>query len=255
MGRGAGGTAYAPGMTARPQPTSGPVVDHLVVAAATLDEGAAWVRERLGVETDAGGEHPAFGTHNRLLSLGPSDYLEVLAVNQAVPKPCAAYPLGLDLPQVQARLERGPFLLTWVVRVAGLAGDGVRELSRGDIRWRAIPRTDGALPMAGVLPAPIEWLTTPPWTNLPDRGVRLETLTLTTPEPELLRHELQAWGWSGGEGPGGEGPGGEWPGGEWPGGARDGGGDPRVRIVSDADPSQAGLRALVRTAAGVVELS
>ena len=228
-------TAYAPGMSARRDPTRGPVVDHLVVAAATLDEGAAWIRERLGVETDVGGEHPAFGTHNRLLSLGPGDYLEVLAINPTVPKPCAAYPLGLDLPHVRARLEREPFLLTWVVRVTGLVGDGVVELRRGEVRWRGTPRTDGALPLTGALPAPIEWLTTPPWTALPDRGIRLESLTLTTTDPELLQRELQVWGWRGGT---------------------DGvGGDPRVRIVAGTDLGEVGVRALVRTAAGVVELS
>ncbi|MEI2828015.1 MAG: VOC family protein [Dermatophilaceae bacterium] len=222
-------------MSVSPHPTRGPVVDHLVVAAATLDEGATWIRDRLGVETEPGGEHPAFGTHNRLLSLGPSDYLEVLAVNPAVPKPCAAYPLGLDLPHVRARLERGPFVLTWVVRVTGLTGEGVRELSRGEIRWRAIPRADGALPLAGALPAPIEWLTTPPWTSLPDRGVRLESLTLATTEPERLRQELGAWG--------------------WPIEERDSGGDRRVRIVPDLDPVGAGVRATLRTPAGLVELT
>jgi hypothetical protein len=94
-----------------------PCVDHLVVAAASLAEGAEWVTDRLGVPTEPGGEHLAFGTHNRLLSLGPTDYLEILAINPAVEKPCAAYPLGLELPEVQTRLRRGPFLLTWVMRV------------------------------------------------------------------------------------------------------------------------------------------
>ena len=172
-----------------------PCVDHLVVAAASLAEGADWVTDLLGAPTEPGGEHPAFGTHNRLLSLGPTDYLEVLAINPNVEKPCAAYPLGLDLPEVRERLHRGPFLLTWVMRVAGLAGEGVREVSRGEVRWRAIPRDDGALPLGGVLPAPIEWLTTPPWAALPDRGVRLTQLTLTTRAEAELRDGLGALGW------------------------------------------------------------
>ena len=41
-----------------------PCVDHLVVAADSLAEGAEWVTDRLGVPTEPGGEHPAFGTHN-----------------------------------------------------------------------------------------------------------------------------------------------------------------------------------------------
>ena len=50
-------------------------LDHLVVAATSLAEGSQWVEERLGVTTDPGGHHTAFGTHNRLLSLGPDCYL------------------------------------------------------------------------------------------------------------------------------------------------------------------------------------
>ena len=93
-----------------------PGIAHLVVAARDLDEGAAWVSDLLGVPTEPGGEHPAFGTHNRLLSLGPTDYLEILAVNPRAEATGTAYPLGLGLPEVRERLTSGPILLTWVVR-------------------------------------------------------------------------------------------------------------------------------------------
>lgn len=169
-----------------------PGIDHLVVAARDLDEGAAWVSDRLGVPTEPGGEHPTFGTHNRLLSLGPTDYFEILAVNPRAEATGTAYPLGLGLPEVRARLERGPVLLTWVVRMSDLAGPGVREVSRGAVRWRARPREDGSLPCGGALPAPIQWLTAPPWTQLPDRGIRLRELVLTTPQPDQLRTQVQA---------------------------------------------------------------
>ncbi len=169
-----------------------PGIDHLVVAARDLDEGAAWVSDLLGVPTEPGGEHPAFGTHNRLLSLGPTDYLEILAVNPRAEATGTAYPLGLGLPEVRERLTSGPILLTWVVRVAELAGAGVRELSRGAVRWRALPREDGSLPCGGALPAPIQWLTAPPWTQLPDRGIRLRELVLNAPNPHQLQTHVQA---------------------------------------------------------------
>ena len=41
-------------------------VDHLVIAASTLNEGVAWCEKTLGITPGAGGEHPLFGTHNRL---------------------------------------------------------------------------------------------------------------------------------------------------------------------------------------------
>jgi hypothetical protein len=57
------------------------VLDHLVVAARTLEEGAAWVTGRLGVSMAPGGKHALMGTHNRLLSLGARAYLEVIAID------------------------------------------------------------------------------------------------------------------------------------------------------------------------------
>ena len=44
-------------------------LDHLVVAARTLEEGAAWVEAKLGVPMAGGGKHDLMGTHNRLLRL------------------------------------------------------------------------------------------------------------------------------------------------------------------------------------------
>jgi hypothetical protein len=44
-------------------------LDHLVVLAATLDEGAAWCEATLGVAPGAGGRHALMGTHNRLLRI------------------------------------------------------------------------------------------------------------------------------------------------------------------------------------------
>lgn len=54
-------------------------LDHLVVAAASLEEGVAWTAATLGISSGAfspEGKHPLMGTHNRCLSLGGC-YLEV----------------------------------------------------------------------------------------------------------------------------------------------------------------------------------
>ena len=47
-------------------------IDHIVIGARTLAEGAAFIEEHLGVLPDKGGTHEGVGTHNMLLGLGPA---------------------------------------------------------------------------------------------------------------------------------------------------------------------------------------
>jgi hypothetical protein len=140
-------------------------LDHLVVAARTVEEGARWVEERLGAPTVAGGKHPLMGTHNRLLSLGPERYLEVIAIDPQASAPRRARWFDLDSPAMRERLDSGPALIHWVERTedieAALRGksDEIEILSaaRGPYRWRiGVPR-DGARPGAGAQPTLIQW--------------------------------------------------------------------------------------------------
>ncbi|WP_353355250.1 VOC family protein [Intrasporangium sp. DVR] len=168
-------------------------IDHLVVAAATLDEGSRWVEERLGTPLEPGGRHEAFGTHNRLLSLGPDHYLEVIAVDPEAPHPGRPRWFELDTEAMRARLADGPALVHWVVRVESLAGEAdVLELRRGPNEWALTVPHDGRMPLGGLAPSRILWHTPPPSTLLPDSGIRLLELRLSTPEPEAVRETVRA---------------------------------------------------------------
>lgn len=163
-------------------------LDHLVVAAADLAEGIRWVEGRLGVAMDGGGRHEVFGTHNGVLSLGPDCYLEVIAVDPQAPAPSRARWFELDTEAMRERLARGPALVHWVVRVPSLAGDRhVMELSRGNNRWAITVAPDGRMPLGGLAPTRILWHTPPPATLLPDKGIRLGTLSISTPDVAALR--------------------------------------------------------------------
>jgi hypothetical protein len=172
-------------------------LDHLVVAARRLDEGARWLEGHLGVAPDAGGTHDGFGTHNALLRLGDDVYLEVLAPDPAQPRPPQPRLFGLDDPEIRRLLEGGPRLLHWVVRTRDLsaaiaalaraAGEPESALGittpmqRGDLRWTLSIRADGARPPHG-LPSVIDWGRAPhPCARLPDRGVVLERLDVEAP--------------------------------------------------------------------------
>jgi hypothetical protein len=133
------------------------------------------------------------GTHNRLLSLGPTEYLEVIAINPAAPPP--GRPRWFDLDHFAGP----PGLTNWVCRTpdldAGLArapkGTGVaHDLARGEYRWRMGIPEDGCLPFGGAFPGLIQWQGIHPAARLPDQGCRLARLTLVHPDADLLRTAL-----------------------------------------------------------------
>lgn len=179
-------------------------LDHLVVAARTLEEGARWLEARLGVPTVAGGRHALMGTHNRLLALDGGAYLEIIAIDPGAPAPSRARWFGLDDPAMARRLATGPALVHWVARTddieaarahhPGLVGE-VLALSRGDYRWRIGVPPDGSLPAAGVFPTLIHWEgDRHPAAALPPSGCRLHRLTLRSPEARRLQSALRDLG-------------------------------------------------------------
>ena len=156
-------------------------LDHLVVAARTLEEGAAWVEDRLGVPMAGGGKHALMGTHNRLLRLDGRRFLEAIAIDPDAPPPARPRWFGLDTSAMHARLAKGPALIHWVDRTEGLEG-ALREypdkveilsLARGPYRWRmGVPR-DGRLPANGTTPTLIQWEGAHPCAALPETAVSL----------------------------------------------------------------------------------
>ena len=95
-------------------------LDHLVVAAASLEEGRAYVADRLGVDVPVGGEHRMMGTHNRVMTLGDGVYLEIIAINPELDAPDVPRWFGLDDPAVRVSIAASPRLLTWAVNTDDL---------------------------------------------------------------------------------------------------------------------------------------
>lgn len=155
--------------------------DHIAIAARSLAEGAAWLTDRLGVPLEAGGKHPSMGTHNMLLSLGPAEYLELIAVDPDAPVPSRARWFGLD------DFDGSPRLAGWVMRqqpIAAPTGTTLSQASRGDLRWQITLPDAGQMPHDGAQPMHIDWgKGAHPADMLPDRGLRLARLTLPIAAP------------------------------------------------------------------------
>lgn len=164
-------------------------LDHLAVVAPDLEQGCAYIQDLLGVTMGPGGEHVTMGTHNRLLKLGPSVYLEVIAPAPHLPVPDHPRWFGLD--GVTA-----PHLATWIVRTPDLAAlaaaatpqlGRLQTLRRDALTWKMALTDDGKLLEDGCLPLVIEWPTgRHPAEGMPDSGCKVDEVKVTHPKPETL---------------------------------------------------------------------
>lgn len=173
-------------------------IDHLIYASPTLKEGIESIEQQLGVRPVIGGKHPAFGTHNALLSLGPDIYFEVIAPDPDLASP----PQGVLLAEAY---RRPPHLATWVLKCDDIDGTlnslANTSLELGDLQSGSRRTPDGTeinwkltdpykLPFGGAVPFLIEWGNTPhPARSLPNAG-KLMGITIEHPRPREVRRAL-----------------------------------------------------------------
>lgn len=196
-------------------------VDHLVVVAASLEEGERWCERTLGLAPGPGGRHALMGTHNRLLRLAspafPDSYMEIIAIEPGAPTERRANQrrwFDMDDPAFAQRIARdGPQLAHWVARTDDIAqacerwqrlgidrGAAIatqRPSPQGRLAWQITVRDDGARLFDGCLPTLLQWDSVHPATAMPDRGLALERLRIVHPQSSLLGAAWQAAGLTG----------------------------------------------------------
>jgi len=195
-------------------------IDHLVVAADTLDQGAAWCQQALGVPPGPGGEHPLMGTHNRLLRIAtvdhPRTYLEIIAANPAQAAAADGRRRWFDLDDATLRTalrDQGPRLVHWVAQVPDLPGaltalaeldidpgaivTASRVTPRGLLQWQITVRDDGRRLFDGCLPTLIAWGDVHPAAGMAGSGVTLHRLAVRHPRANELRRAFAALGLQG----------------------------------------------------------
>lgn len=183
-------------------------LDHLVLAARSLEDGCDAVERLLGVRPALGGRHPQWGTHNALLSLGPRRYLEVLAPDpQATDATASAR--GAALFRLDAARAGDPRLTTWMLRAHPIARatDAARTLGidLGAAQPGSRTRPDGSVlawelavppapPLGGVLPWAIDWQGSEHPAARAPAGCALEWIECSHPHPAQAQAALAALG-------------------------------------------------------------
>lgn len=164
-------------------------LDHLAIAAQTLEEGMTWAEERLGVKFLAGGKHARFGTHNRLLGLEDGLYLEVIAADPDAQIDGPRW-FGLD------DFRGPPRLANWICEAdefGAMLRHGMRgvAMQRGNLSWDMGVPLDGSLPLGGGFPTVLKWRTdSPPGRSLAASGCRLVGLSIAHPQARQIESEV-----------------------------------------------------------------
>lgn len=198
-------------------------IDHLVVAARSLDQGVRWCEATLGVTPGPGGAHAQFGTHNRLIKIAtpraPMAYLEIIAVDPRAKRTGAGKRwFDLDDERLQAAIAKEPQLIHFVVgttdiqaSLAALQAQGLdpgpamaasRPTADGLLKWQISVREDGKRLFNGALPSLVQWNATTdkdplkghPRNNLPRSKVSLESIAVTHPKADELQAAYAALG-------------------------------------------------------------
>jgi hypothetical protein len=202
-------------------------LDHLVVAAHTLEQGVQWCEATLGITPAPGGEHAQFGTHNRLFKIAtpahPLAYFEIIAINPEAKRPATATAkrwFDLDDVALQAAIRVEPRLVHFVANTddlqsarralsaldidRGPAVKANRHSRRGLLEWQITVREDGQRLFNGALPSLIQWgatnaaepLRLHPRNSLPRSGVSLQGLAIRNPNGLKLQAAFDAIGLS-----------------------------------------------------------
>ncbi|PQA75801.1 VOC family protein [Rhodoferax sp. TS-BS-61-7] len=203
-------------------------IDHLVVAAHTLDQGVQWCEATLGLTPEAGGDHPQFGTHNKLFKIAtpahPLAYFEIIAINPSAKGPANPHAkrwFDLDNSELRAAVAKEPRLVHFVAgtdelqasRIAlktlgierGPAMPASRHSRKGVLHWQITVREDGLRLFEGCLPTLIQWgkpdeaepLRLHPRNSLPRSRVSLDSIAVSHPSAAKLQAAYAAIGLEG----------------------------------------------------------
>jgi hypothetical protein len=178
------------------------MLDHIVYAVPDVHAAIEDLAQRFGVRPALGGKHTGIGTHNALLSLSDTAYLEIIGPDPDQPPPATPRPFGLDT-------LTAPLLRTWLAKATNIERQienarhlgynvgAVTPMSRTlpdgtRIEWRlAIPPQ----PLGDwLVPVLIDWRTDRHPAKTSPKGCTLVELHGEHPHPETVQPILDALG-------------------------------------------------------------
>lgn len=171
-------------------------IDHLVIGANDLEQGVAFIKDKLNVTLPQASKHADMSTHNCVAPTGNDSFIEILSIDPDAAEPNRARWFDMDNPVVKNKFKQSPCAYHWVVGTNDLDAvianspislGEVVKFTRGDRSWRLTIPEDGSLQEEGLIPTFIEWSPgAHPSTGMGDLGIKLEEVVLTHPKPDWL---------------------------------------------------------------------
>ena len=163
-------------------------LDHIVFAASTLEEGTSLIENKLQVKLSNIGYHKDMGTHNRVVKINESVYLEVISIDPNSVTTKSKRWFNLDCPKLQSQLRKSPQVVGYVIE-----SDNKKILkyyepffkaSRGEYKWKfAMPCNNSKISAVksyqnGIIPSLINWESEKPIYKMQDNHLNLEKLEI-----------------------------------------------------------------------------
>ena len=180
-------------------------LDHIVFAAPTLEEGTSFIENKLQVKLGNIGYHEEMGTHNRVVKISESVYLEVISIDpKSITRKSKRW-FNLDCPKLQSKLKKSPQVIGYVIE-----SDNKKILkyyepffraSRGEYKWQfSMPSTKSnnlvdRSYQDGIMPSLINWESVKPINKMKNTHLDLQKLEIVFIESQLpLRSFINSLG-------------------------------------------------------------
>ena len=169
-------------------------LDHVVIAANNLDEGTSYVENKLNVKLSNIGYHRDMGTHNRVVKISKSAYLEVISIDPNCGHLNSKRWFNLDSLKLQSQLRKSPKVIGYVIENVDIKilkyYEPFFKASRGEYKWKfAMPGTNASIlgdqsHLNGIIPSLINWESEKPINKMQDNHLNLKKIQVLLSESQ-----------------------------------------------------------------------
>ena len=169
-------------------------LDHIVLAANTLEEGTSYLENKLHIKLSNIGYHKDMGTHNRVVKISKSVYLEVISIDPNCGHLNSKRWFNLDSLKLQSQLRKSPQVIGYVIENVDIKilkyYEPFFKASRGEYKWKfAMPGTKASILadqsyLNGIIPSLINWESEKPINKMQDNHLNLEKIQVLLSESQ-----------------------------------------------------------------------